>query len=287
MDTLIAYIVVIGGTSWWVYLDAKYIGVKKGLIPGLFDLSPLTWAVACLGLWIIAFPAYIIIRPQLKTAVARQQGKAIDTSDDGQTGLNTAAKYIAVGWTFFSVAMLITVILGMGANAPDLDNEYVAAGFAIGATMGVSIWFWVWAVIAIPAALIFLVTRRQAPAPPQQQVIPEAEGKTQKCPFCAENIKLEAVFCRFCKNEIKSTNKPEKKISLFDKGKELIKAGEYKEAILTFSTAIKESPSAEGYYLRAITYSKIQDREKTITDLKAAADLGHEKANAALEKIGH
>lgn len=54
-----------------VYFDAERIGAERGLIGGLGDLSPVGWAIATLGVWIIAFPAYLIYRPQIKRAVAR------------------------------------------------------------------------------------------------------------------------------------------------------------------------------------------------------------------------
>jgi hypothetical protein len=53
----------------WVFFDAKRIGAERGLVGGLGDLSPVGWAVATLGLWIVAFPAYLIYRPRIKRAV--------------------------------------------------------------------------------------------------------------------------------------------------------------------------------------------------------------------------
>ena len=51
-------------TSLWVFFDAKRIGIKKGQITGIANLGPGGWLVACLFLWIIAFPTYLIKRPQ-------------------------------------------------------------------------------------------------------------------------------------------------------------------------------------------------------------------------------
>lgn len=53
---------IVIGTSIWVYIDAKKIGVKKGQLDGFCDLGPGAWAVVCLLLWIIGFPAYLIKR---------------------------------------------------------------------------------------------------------------------------------------------------------------------------------------------------------------------------------
>ena len=57
-------------TSIWVLVDAKQIGVKKGQIKGLADLGPWGWFFACLFLWIISFPVYLLKRPQFKAIKA-------------------------------------------------------------------------------------------------------------------------------------------------------------------------------------------------------------------------
>ena len=64
MDALV-FIVVIG-TSIWVLVDAKTIGVKKGQLKGLADLGPWGWFFVCLLLWIVGFPFYLAKRPELK-----------------------------------------------------------------------------------------------------------------------------------------------------------------------------------------------------------------------------
>ena len=55
-------------SSIWVYVDAKAIGAKRGLMKGFFDLSPVAWFFCSLLLWIIAFPAYLLKRGQIKEA---------------------------------------------------------------------------------------------------------------------------------------------------------------------------------------------------------------------------
>jgi len=60
---------IIIGTSIWVYFDAKTIGVRKGLTSGLTDMGPFGWFISCLGIWIIAFPAYLATRPKFKKVI--------------------------------------------------------------------------------------------------------------------------------------------------------------------------------------------------------------------------
>jgi len=51
-------------TSLWVFFDAKRIGIKKGQITGIANLGPGGWLIACLLLWVVAFPIYVVKRPQ-------------------------------------------------------------------------------------------------------------------------------------------------------------------------------------------------------------------------------
>lgn len=59
-------LLIIIGTSIWVFVDAKKIGIKKGQVKGLFNMAPVGWLFACLLLWIVAFPVYLVKRGELK-----------------------------------------------------------------------------------------------------------------------------------------------------------------------------------------------------------------------------
>src|SRR5450432_2245501 len=54
----------------WIYLDAKSIGVRKGMLKGFFDLGPAGWFWVTALLWIVGFPAYLAKRSQLKRLAA-------------------------------------------------------------------------------------------------------------------------------------------------------------------------------------------------------------------------
>jgi len=67
------FYVLIAASGLWVYLDAT--SHKIGKPPsgrGLFNMSAGGWAVACLLLWIIAFPAYLIKRKALIAKAAAE-----------------------------------------------------------------------------------------------------------------------------------------------------------------------------------------------------------------------
>lgn len=67
-DYLIPLIVL--GTSIWVLIDSKNIGVRKGLVTGMANIGPWTWFFGCLLLWIVAFPLYLVKRGALKAAAS-------------------------------------------------------------------------------------------------------------------------------------------------------------------------------------------------------------------------
>lgn len=59
------------GTSIWVAIDASNLGARKGLVPGFWNMGAAGWFFACVLLWIVAFPGYLINREKIKTAAQR------------------------------------------------------------------------------------------------------------------------------------------------------------------------------------------------------------------------
>lgn len=64
-------LLIVIGTSIWVFFDAKSIGIKKsgekaqtGKLQT--DMGPAGWAICCLLLWIFVFPLYLCMRPGYK-----------------------------------------------------------------------------------------------------------------------------------------------------------------------------------------------------------------------------
>jgi hypothetical protein len=69
--------VVVIGTSIWVYVDAKNMGVKKGQLKGVCDMGPGGWFIACLLLWIAGFPMYLANRSELQRINGKSGSPAV------------------------------------------------------------------------------------------------------------------------------------------------------------------------------------------------------------------
>lgn len=50
--------IIVIATSIWVLIDAQTIGIKKGQIQGVGNMGPISWFLACLLIWIVAFPLF-------------------------------------------------------------------------------------------------------------------------------------------------------------------------------------------------------------------------------------
>lgn len=58
-------VLVVLGTSIWVYFDAKIIGVRKTEEESFLNMGPLGWMLGSMLLWIVVFPLYLGRRPGL------------------------------------------------------------------------------------------------------------------------------------------------------------------------------------------------------------------------------
>ncbi|MDM8525040.1 tetratricopeptide repeat protein [Desulfococcaceae bacterium HSG8] len=113
-------------------------------------------------------------------------------------------------------------------------------------------------------------------------------GLMKTCPQCAERVLLKANVCKHCGYEFKALARTpaHNTIALdrVEKGKNLYRAGKYREAINELSSAIELKPDyAVAYYNRAIVYYKLGDMKLAESDLKEASYLGHKKAKEFLK----
>jgi hypothetical protein len=94
MSFIILLIVV--GTSVWVYSDATAIGVneKKSFFnPG----KPLAWALHCLFLWIVFFPIYLGKRAEFKKVYSPAQPHTEQKPQSfGSDSISQLEKYAAL-----------------------------------------------------------------------------------------------------------------------------------------------------------------------------------------------
>lgn len=64
MQALVPLVILV--VTIWVAVDASRLGAKRGALGGgMLDMGPVGWFFACLLLWIITFPCYLVARPKL------------------------------------------------------------------------------------------------------------------------------------------------------------------------------------------------------------------------------
>ena len=84
VDWFSVLLIVVIGSSIWVFADAKSIGVRKGQLKGVCDMGPVGWFFASLGLWIIGFPMYLANRSELKRINRKSVSPAAASQPDSQ-----------------------------------------------------------------------------------------------------------------------------------------------------------------------------------------------------------
>lgn len=76
----------------WVGVDAHLIGVRKGQAQGLWNIGPVGWFVACLGIWILTVPLYLLQRSEY---LRLNSGASGGTENSGPRSLDDGFGYIA------------------------------------------------------------------------------------------------------------------------------------------------------------------------------------------------
>jgi hypothetical protein len=118
-ESRIVILLIVVASAIWVLVDAKSIGVRKGMISGMGDMGPWGWFAATLGLWIIAFPAYFYYRVRFKSAVLTQSPLAPDiraaTSPPGSLSAWAIAAFYVGLFSFFVIPAPIAVFCGIMA----------------------------------------------------------------------------------------------------------------------------------------------------------------------------
>ena len=70
------------------------------------------------------------------------------------------AKWVTIGWSLLCLLGVGYGILNIAANSEPTYGEFEEAGQFLGIGCGLAIWFIIWSVIAVPALVVWLLTRK-------------------------------------------------------------------------------------------------------------------------------
>ena len=106
-------ILLVIACSIGVFLDARRIGIRRGLVSGVGRLGPIGWSMLTLFLWIIGFPLYLAYRPKYLAALdklARSGSQA-----DGLVEIKPMSGFVKLLFFvgFIVVAVLLTILGSM------------------------------------------------------------------------------------------------------------------------------------------------------------------------------
>ena len=86
----------------WIYIDARSIGARKGLVGGIANNSPLVWAIGTVLMWIVVVPVYLYNRGKIQHAAAVVDRRYVPQVP----GSATTTDWQHVGWAEAAQAAL-------------------------------------------------------------------------------------------------------------------------------------------------------------------------------------
>jgi hypothetical protein len=109
--------------------------------------------------------------------------------------MRTAAKWIGIGWSIFCLIGVIVGLANVSQQSVQPTSELAQAGQAVGLGCGMAMWVGIWAAIALPALLIWVVSSKQ-----QTPVLAPRARDTTLCKECGRYYerRAETKFCPNC-----------------------------------------------------------------------------------------
>jgi len=101
--------------------------------------------------------------------------------------MSGCCKWVVIVWTVLIGSMFVIGMMNAGSaiNEKGYTTDAEKAGAGIGVSIGAMLYVFLWGVIAIPAAVLFLVLRPSA-------------VRAVKCPHCSAGYAEGTKFCPTC-----------------------------------------------------------------------------------------
>jgi hypothetical protein len=137
------------------------------------------------------------VPPPIPVAARSRIPPAVLPTNEGRRfSMKSTAKWIAIGWSIFCLFGILSGMANVGKEFDRPMNEAERAGANIGVGCGMAMWVGIWAAIAGPAFLIYVLSESKevanAPSGVQRSSVlcrecgKYYEGPTNFCPHCGK-----------------------------------------------------------------------------------------------------
>ena len=109
--------------------------------------------------------------------------------------MKAVAKWIAILWSIFCLIGVVIGVMNVGSSMKTTDDQLEQTGQVVGLGCGMGIWLVVWAVIALPALLVWVLTGKKAPI---QERMDTQKGNVSLCKECGKYYEGRTDFCPNC-----------------------------------------------------------------------------------------
>ena len=104
------------------------------------------------------------------------------------------AKWVLIIWSIFCLLGAIAGMASVGGHIGQLSDEAQKTGATIGLGCGMAMWVGIWAAIALPALIVYLVTGKKESV----HVVVESDRISTLCKECGKYYEGKPSFCPNC-----------------------------------------------------------------------------------------
>jgi hydrogenase-4 membrane subunit HyfE len=155
-------------------------------------MNHFAWGIGAFFLWIVVVPLYLIVRKPIGSQLLGDTSPEPKQEEKGL--MRNVAKWVLILWSLFCLVGVFVGMANVGSTIEKTSGEMERAGAGIGMGCAMAMWVGIWAAIALPALIIYLVAGKKEPI----RVSIEPEKQSTLCTSCGKYYAGKSRFCPNC-----------------------------------------------------------------------------------------